>query len=204
MSQAIRKVSQLQLNKTSFFLCDIQEKFQNLIFGYNNVVRIANKMVKASQVLDIPLIVTEQYPKGLGHTSGKLDISKAKHVSEKTLFSMVTPQVEEQIKDVKSVILFGIEAHVCVTQTALDLLERNIDVFILADGVSSTNKFEVPIALQRLSSAGATITTSDSILFQLVKDANHPNFKEISNLVKEHLAKTEEDNLLLKNLSSSL
>ncbi|KAJ3032388.1 Isochorismatase domain-containing protein 1 [Rhizophlyctis rosea] len=150
-------------------------------------------MIAASKILDVPLVVTEQNPKALGATVSELDISTASVLSQKKKFSMWVPEVEQFAKDkgIKSVILFGIESHVCVTQTALDLLSQDYDVIILADGVSSANPQEIRISLQRLRAAGATVTTSDSILFQLLQDANHEKFKAISTLVKESMEQTK-------------
>ncbi|KAI8148746.1 Isochorismatase-like protein [Fennellomyces sp. T-0311] len=146
-------------------------------------------MIKASKHLDIPVVVTEQYPKAFGPTVQELDISDAALTLTKTKFSMLLPEVESLLKknNTKSIILVGIESHVCVLQTALDLLENNYDVHVVADGVSSQNPSEIGIALQRMRSAGATITTSESLMFQLVQDAKHEKFKGISALVKEYM-----------------
>ncbi|KAI8855336.1 Isochorismatase-like protein [Chytridium lagenaria] len=177
---------------TAFFLCDIQEKFRPLIWNYSHVVNTASKMISASKILNIPLIVTEQNPKALGGTVPELDISRAIINVPKTKFSMWTSEVKAEVEKLKTtdVVLFGIESHVCVLQTAMDLLEKDIHVWILADGVSSMNQGEVKIAIERLRAAGATISTSESVLFQLLVDAKHENFKAISNLVKETKEKT--------------
>lgn len=117
----------------------------------------------------------------------------------KTRFSMflpdTTPQWLEQANDgrgVSSVVIFGIESHVCVLQTTLDLLARGIDVHVLADGVSSCNAGERGIALDRMRQAGAQVTTSESTLFQLLDDASHPHFKAISSLIKEEKSSTSD------------
>ena len=89
-------------------------------------------------------------------------------------------------------ILVGIESHICVTQTTLDLLERGHKVYILADGVSSCNKEEVPIALKRLAREGAVVTTSESMLYEIMGDAGIKEFKAIATLVKEEKDRTTE------------
>ncbi|KAI8921651.1 Isochorismatase-like protein [Entophlyctis helioformis] len=206
MSALVRPASlrSPSLASTAFFVCDIQERFRPLIHNFPSVVATAHKMIEAAKILSVPLIVTEQHPKGLGHTVAELDVAGAHCRLPKTKFSMWTPEVEsivtKELKS-KSAVLFGIESHVCVTQTALDLLRNDIDVYVLADGVSSMNKEEVPIAIQRLKEAGAVITSSESILFQLLVDSNHTHFKAISNLVKTTKDSTAS---ALKGLTSSL
>lgn len=156
-------------------------------------------MIAAHKILDIPLIVTEQNPKALGQTAPELDLSQAKLNVPKTKFSMLVPEVEKELKDIKSVVLFGIESHVCVLQTALDLLERNYDVHVLADGVSSMNSYEIEHALNRVRSAGGYVTTSESILFQLLGDSNNEKFRSISKLVKETKEATAGNKLFVKS-----
>nr|KAK5436023.1 hypothetical protein LTR18_009602 [Exophiala xenobiotica] len=108
---------------------------------------------------------------------------------DKTVFSMLVPELTSQLPTNPtshlSVIIVGIETHICVTQTALDLLALGHKVYILADGVSSCNAGERPIALARLAREGCTVTTSESLLFELVGDAKDANFKAIAGLVKE-------------------
>jgi nicotinamidase-related amidase len=149
-------------------------------------------MIEASKILNIPLIVTEQSPAKLEATVPELDISSAAVFDAKTKFSMMTPNVVKFLKekDLKTIVLFGIESHVCVAQTSLDCLEMGIVPWIVADGVSSMDYGQVKIALPRLSKAGAIISSSDSIIFELLRDANHPKFREISNLIKKTAAET--------------
>ncbi|KAF9175847.1 Isochorismatase domain-containing protein 1 [Mortierella sp. AD011] len=195
----IRNVGRVHQKSTAFFLCDIQEKFRTHIFQYPSVVATAQKMIAAHKILDIPLIVTEQNPKALGATATELDLSQAKVNAPKTKFSMFVPEIEKELQGIKSVVLFGIESHVCVLQTALDLLENNYDVHVLADGVSSMNSFEIEHALNRVKSAGGYVTTSESILFQIVGDSKHEKFKAISNLVKETKEATSGNKLFVKS-----
>ncbi|RPD62021.1 Isochorismatase hydrolase [Lentinus tigrinus ALCF2SS1-7] len=184
-------VTRLIPGRTVLFVCDIQTRFRTFVHGFDHVVATGTKMFKLAKVLDLPVIVTEQNPRALGSTVPELNTAPLGDLFlgayEKTVFSMAIPPVIEQLKkhDFKSVILFGIESHVCVLQSALDLLEQGYDVHVLADGVSSTRKEEVPIAIERMRRAGAQITTSESAAFELQVDANKPNFKFFSRIIKE-------------------
>ncbi|CAO3585878.1 unnamed protein product [Absidia cylindrospora] len=205
-SNVITKIAKLTPQTTALFICDIQERFKGVIWQYPSVISCAGKMLKASKHLDIPVVVTEQYPKGLGATVGELDISDATICLPKTKFSMFLPEVQQALQkhNTKSILLLGIESHVCVLQTALDLLDSSYDVHVLSDGVSSCNHPEIDIALARMRQAGAVITTSESALFQLVQDAKHEKFKDISALVKEYAEATKVNKVLFKNVPSSL
>jgi len=134
--------------------------------------------------------VTEQYPKALGHTVAEIKeiLPTEFQYVDKTRFSMCVAAVQEQLKSLPSVtqvLLVGIEAHVCVLQTSLDLMESGYEVHIMVDGVSSARLNDRAVALQRLAAAGACLSTSEMALFQLAGDAKHPAFKAISALAKE-------------------
>ncbi|KAI9018141.1 Isochorismatase-like protein [Phycomyces nitens] len=197
---SLHKIARLSPQTSALFVCDIQERFKGVIWQFPSVITVAAKMIKTSKVLDIPVVVTEQYPKAFGPTVQELDISDAALTLHKTKFSMYLPEVAELMKQkqTKSVILVGIESHVCVLQTALDLLENNFDVHVLADGISSQNPPEINIAIGRMKAAGATITTSESVMFQLVQDAKHEKFKAISGLVKEYMEANKLNKLVQK------
>jgi len=133
--------------------------------------------------------VTEQNPEKLGRTLPELDISKASLIDHKMIFSMYTPKVSTFFNsnpDIKSVVLFGIESHVCIYQTAIDFLSRNYQVFLLADGIDAQKQEELQISFDQLRAFGAIVTTSDSFIFQIMRTAEHPDFKAISSLIKQH------------------
>ncbi|CAH0716912.1 unnamed protein product, partial [Brenthis ino] len=186
MARNILKLGALEAQRTAFLLCDIQETFRPHIKHFGEVVKVANKMVEAAKHFNIPVYVSEQYPKGLGHTTKDIKIDDAALVFEKTKFSMFTPELQEKLKkdvpNLGSVVLFGIEAHVCIEQTVIDLLNEDIAVHVLADGVSSRSLMDRGLALQRLQSIGCFVGTSENVLFKLLKDKNHPVFKQISKL----------------------
>lgn len=177
--------------------------FTSRLTPYDSSISTASKMVKAAKILQMPIYTTTQNAARLGATVSELQSllsSDAKNVEfDKTAFSMMVPQLTEALTKQSSsspadtgkphtpvsAILVGIETHICVTQTALDLLSMGHKVYILADGVSSCNAGERPIALSRLAKEGATVTTSESLLFELLGDAGSKDFKAISGLVKE-------------------
>jgi len=189
------------VGKTVFFLCDMQEKFSPAIHFFQEIVGAASKLIETGKILNIPLIVTEQYPKGLGSTVSQLDISHAAGVFEKTKFSMVVPAVEDAMKSlcsdaIESAVLFGVETHVCIEQTAIDLIDKGITVHVVADATSSRSQEDRLLAFQRLSQIGCFVSTSESIIFKLVGDKNHPNFNQIRALVKNTSSNTGLSNLV--------
>jgi len=174
-----------------FFMCDIQERFRPVILHFDSVIENARRLATASQILDIPLVVTEQYPKGLGKTVSEIPIDHAKIVKEKTRFTMLVDDVELAMEDYWShktpglqIVVFGVETHVCVQQTVLDLLKRDKEVFVVADASSSRTRADRTFALQRLRDAGAIITTTESVLFQCIGHKDHDKFKDIQALIK--------------------
>ncbi|CAM9930495.1 unnamed protein product [Scytosiphon promiscuus] len=190
---ASRRLGKLVPSNTVFFLCDIQERFRDLIFNMPAVISTAKFMVDVSQELEVPCIVTEQYPERLLPTVAELNIKKSEKPANvdlfsKKLFSMCTSEVMDTVKRreprTEHVVLFGIEAHVCVTQTCLDLLEHDYKVHVVCDGVSSQKPYDRTVALQRMQQAGAYLTTAEQVTFQLLNNAEDPKFKAVSNLVK--------------------
>ncbi|XP_795064.1 isochorismatase domain-containing protein 2 [Strongylocentrotus purpuratus] len=181
-----KNLGKLVLRNSSLFLCDMQEKFRPMIKYFPEIVEVSSRLFRAARILDIPVIVTEQYPKGLGPTVKELGINRDEvNIYPKTCFTMVLPEVEEKLKenDTKTVVLCGIETQVCVQQTTLDLLEKGYEVHVVADACSSRTMVDRMYAIERLRDCGAFITTSEAIILQMVKDAAHPNFKEIQKVI---------------------
>ncbi|KAJ1835828.1 hypothetical protein IWW55_004068 [Coemansia sp. RSA 2706] len=203
---AARRIGRLNPKTTVFFLCDVQERFRSGIHAFESLVQVAQKMSKFSQLTKTPLIVTEQYSKGLGNTVSEIPIDHAQLVEDKSKFSMVTERVAAKLQELRaeSVVLYGIESHVCVLQTCLDLLESQYDVHVLADGVSSMNAPEIDIALRRMASAGAHVVSSESVMFQLTGDSASPDFKAVSGLVKEYQVMARQNKLLFKHGNAQL
>lgn len=140
------------------------------------------KVIRAAEILHVPIFITTQNRARLGDTCNELTaIMKPSNVKvdcDKTAFSMWTPSIASHFSSTtpSEVVIVGIESHICVTQTTLDLLANGHKVYVLADGVSSCNPQEVPIALNRLRAAGATVTTSESWIYECMGDASIPEY----------------------------
>lgn len=182
-------------------ICDLQEKFRNAIFEYPKVIATTQKMLKASQILGIPVFATTQLRGKLGETCPELGLDTADGVKtqahvDKSAFSMFVPELQKAFNELgtekREVVIVGIETHICVTQTTLDLLREGHKVYILADGVSSCNPQEIPIALARLRAEGAIVTSSESFLYECMGDAGIAEFKGVAGVVKEYSGKTKE------------
>ncbi|TAQ90905.1 hypothetical protein B7494_g757 [Chlorociboria aeruginascens] len=192
-----------RLRRPALFICDIQEKFRKAIWEYDKVIATTQKMIKASSILNIPIYATTQNRARLGETCPELSLLNAVEHADKTAFSMWIPSIERHFNSAEpsEIVIVGIESHICVTQTTLDVLANGHKVYILADGISSVNPEEIPIALARLRSAGAVVTTSESFLYELMGDASIPEFKGIAALVKESSTSTKDT---LKTLLSKI
>jgi nicotinamidase-related amidase len=180
-------VGLLRRQTSTFLLCDVQERFRSHIGNMESVLHVGKTMLGAAEQLDIETIVTEQYPRGLGHTVAELDIGSRKRVAlfEKSKFSMLTDDVRDHLGDdwlERDYVLFGIEAHVCVLQTALELRSHGAQVQVLVDGTSSRHRFERHAAFKRMAQEGVRLTTCESALFQLLHSANDPDFRRVQSL----------------------
>ncbi|MGZ8219667.1 hydrolase [Methylomagnum sp.] len=153
------------------------------------IVKTTEILLQAAQAMDIPVIYTEQYPKGLGPTVPAImeRLPATAKVVEKSGFSCCAADgFLDALNSTgrNQVILVGQEAHVCVLQTAMDLLGQGFPVFVVEDGVCSRSMTHKHNALMRLREAGVVISNSESVLFEWLRDAAHPDFKTISNLVR--------------------
>lgn len=176
------------VQSSALLICDIQERFRPLIFNMRTVIDKAELLNRICNVLEIPAIISEQNPRALGTTVPEITKFPTTFTYEKSKFSMYTDELATQLDSKRQVILVGIETHVCVLQTALDLLAQDLDVFVVCDAVSSQRPYDRAVALQTLKEAGARLTTTESIVFALMRDAKHPKFREISGMIKEHNA----------------
>lgn len=175
---------------TQAMLIDVQERLAPHIYDNENIVKKIITLVKGLQALDIPIMLNEQYKKGLGDTLPEiLEVLEGDNAKsfEKVTFSACDNDdswnyLAQQNRSI--VLLFGTEAHVCVMQTALDLLDNGMQPVIIADAVGSRFPYDKKQAIRRIRRAGAVITTVESILFELCRSSKDPAFKTISNLIK--------------------
>lgn len=177
------------LNKEEavLMIIDIQERLTPVMKYGQKVIDNTKVLMAAAKAMDIPVIVTEQYPKGLGRTVE--DISSALNgaaVYDKTKFSACTEEVNSALSRTarKKVIITGMETHVCVFQTVRDLVAMGYDVFVAEDGVCSRTKENYRNGLSLMLQMGAVVTNTETILFDLMKEAGTPVFKELSKLIK--------------------
>ncbi|KHJ94969.1 isochorismatase family protein [Oesophagostomum dentatum] len=179
------RVPRLNLKKTLLFVCDMQEKFSKTNKFFPEIAQTAKRVIDTAKILDVPIIVTEQYPQRLGSTVKELGLDDSIRRYEKTQFSMCVPDVVSRLKDKESVVLVGLEAHVCILHTAYALLERGVDVHVVADAVTARTLVDRKFGFKQMERAGAVLTTSECVILGLLKDAAHPKFKEVQKLIMD-------------------
>lgn len=181
------------LNKDDSILIiiDVQDKLVNMLDSENKEKAITNskKIIQASNILNIPVIITEQYPKGLGLTIENVRdcLNEKYYPYEKTSFSIVKDEniYNAIIKESKKqIVLFGIEAHICVFQSALELKEKGYEVYVVSDITFSRNNEEKISSLQNLRHLNIQTPSLETVLFMWLETSKNPSFKEIQNLIK--------------------
>ncbi|MFC1693819.1 hydrolase [Candidatus Latescibacterota bacterium] len=178
----------LNKNRSLLIVTDIQGKLAELAFERDSLYKNIGIMIEGIKVLGIPILWVEQYPEGLGPTVSEI----ASHLEgftplpKKTFSSLRNPDINRCFNDYgrSQVILTGIETHVCIHQTAMDLLSRGIETYVVADAVSSRTAFNKQIALDKIARAGGHITSVETALFELLEVAEGDAFKKILRLVK--------------------
>jgi nicotinamidase-related amidase len=184
----ISRSSELMSRSDSALLVvDVQEKLIPSIGSATRIVWNVRRLVDGASLLGLPVLASEQYPKGLGPTVAEL-ASRLPHRLEKLSFSCrELPALFADLRDksIEKLLLCGIETHVCVQQTVLDLLADGWRVFVAVDAVGSRYDLDHQIALRRLEASGAVLTTTEAALFEWCQVAGTPEFKQISRIVKE-------------------
>ena len=178
----------LKKEKTALLIIDLQERILPVIRNYETVLENTVKLIKGFKAMQLPVYFAEQYPNGLGPTSQKiLEELSGFTAYQKMSFSCFGAENifdEFHKKKLSQIVICGVESHVCVQQTVLDLMANGYQINVAADAVSSRKEIDYNIALKRMRTLGAEITTAESILFELLEICGTPEFKEVSKIVK--------------------
>ena len=178
--------SKLSSKVNALIIIDIQEKIIRPIFNKDSIIKNVKKLINAYQILEENIFISEQNPIKLGVTIPELLPTEGFRKIEKMEFSLANIQefLEElKNKKITNLIVCGIETHICIQQTALDFLQKGFEVILVSDAMSSRNRVDHEIALQRMIQKGAILTTTESIIFELCKTADRKEFKEIRNII---------------------
>lgn len=184
----------LKKEDSILLLVDVQEKLTPAVLDAQAFIARCEWLLKLAKKMDVPILVSEQYSKGLGATIEPLrSHTNPQDAVEKTHFScMGEPNYTVRLKNYnkKQLILIGIEAHVCVLQTAIEMKEAGFDVFVVVDAVSSRHSLDLKFGLKRMKQEGIHLVTSEMVFFEWVRKAGTPEFKALS---KEFLQETQRE-----------
>ena len=185
----MKLISQLNRESAALAVIDMQEAFRPVMPDFGEVASRIALAVEGARLLEVPVIVTEQYPKGLKHTAEEIIARLPAELKpiEKSCFSSCGAEdflTQLASRKTKQVLVCGIEAHICVLQTSLDLLTRDFEVFLLVDCITSRKPENKQVALSRLTQAGAVQATLEMVLFEMMRTADSPHFKAVQNLIK--------------------
>jgi nicotinamidase-related amidase len=181
--------TQMSARDTGLLIVDVQEKLVPKIIDAAHLVRNVAFLIDGARLLDMPVQATEQYPRGLGATVPELAKRLPARPDKIAFSSCAIPSVVEQFQRAArpKIVLAGIETHVCVLGTALDLLALDFRVYVAVDAIGSRYRIDHDIALRRMEQAGAILTTSETCVFEWIGGAGHPQFKAVSQLVQERM-----------------
>ena len=187
----------LSVSTTAAFVVDVQENFRAHIHEFDAMLGSIKLLLQGCNALGVPIAVSEQYPQGLGHTVPEIDelTAGAPRFEKLEISSVAAPgwnQLPADVRNRGNFLVVGIETHVCVNQMVHDLLYAGKHVHVVADAVGSRDPWQRDIALERLAKAGATITTVEMVLFELLECAGSEQFKSVQRLIKLHDAARRE------------
>jgi nicotinamidase-related amidase len=175
----------LDRERATLVVVDVQEAFRKAVPGFEQVAGAAAKLVQGAEAMGVPIVVTEQYPEGLGHTVGEVaeHLPEATEPIEKVRFSAAEADGFE-LDGRDQALVCGIETHVCVNQTVLDLLDHGVEVHVVADAVGSRTEENRELGLHKAEQAGAVLTSVETALFELLRGSDAAEFKQVQALVK--------------------
>ena len=165
-------------------LIDFQVKLMPAIDRGEAAVANARKLADAAALLDVPVVYTEQYPRGLGSTVPELAAPAGSVLAKMCFGADAADGFVERLGERRAVVVAGVEAHVCVLQTALGLLERGNQVYVVRDAISSRRPESVAAAIARMERHGAEIVTTEMVIFEWIGSAEHPKFREAAALIR--------------------
>lgn len=177
----------IKADMSSLLVIDVQERLAPAMSDIEGVIANTSILLQAANRLAIPQLVSEQYPNGLGRTLDQVASLNEGPIVEKMSFScMGDKDFVSHFKKAgrEQAVIVGIEAHVCVLQTAMDLLSRDVQVFVVADATSSRKPESHALAMNRLRGAGAEIVSTEMVVFEWLEKADAPEFKKLSRLIK--------------------
>lgn len=177
----------LERDRSQLLMVDIQERLLPAMSDPATVVRNGERLLEAARTLAVPVVVSEQYPAGLGRTVPELaGLAPANAVHDKVEFScFANPALHTTLSGAgRQTVIFGIEAHVCVLQTALEMAAASHDVTIVVDAIGSRGVESKEVALRRMQDSGVRLATTEMILFEWLRHAGTPEFKAISRLIR--------------------
>ncbi len=185
---ASESTSILSRERALLIVTDIQGRLAESMLRREELYRNAIIMIEGAKMLGAPILWVEQYPEGLGPTVPEIaaHLEGLTALPKKTFSSLSEPAVNERFMEMDrdQIIILGIETHVCIQQTTMDILARGKSVHVVADAVSSRTEFNRSIGLEKMKQAGAVISSTETVLFELLGHAEGPEFKEILKLVK--------------------
>ena len=173
-------MSLLARDRAALVVVDVQDGFRSYA-SFEDVARACAKLVEGARLLALPALVSEQYPRGLGHTAPEVGLQDERRI-EKAVFSAVRANGFD-LGGAEQAIVCGIETHVCVSQTVHDLLDDGLEVHVPADAVGSRHELDYQRGLERMERAGAVVTTVEAALFELLERAGTPEFKAVQKLI---------------------
>lgn len=177
----------LEKEGTVFVLVDIQERFIPAMGEADGIIANADRLARASGIFGIPILVTEQHPKGLGHTTKRIWLPEGAQIIEKMDFGCFDcGAFAHRMGQLgpKRIVLFGQETHICILKTALGALSRGIEVHAVADAICSREREDKELGLERMRQSGAFIASTEMVLFQLMDRAGTDEFKEVRKLIR--------------------
>jgi nicotinamidase-related amidase len=182
----MRLTERLTARHGALLVVDLQERLLAAMHDRDLVVASTVRLIRGARELGLPVWATEQYPRGLGPTVTPVAALIAERPAKLSFQCCAVPQLLEQLygRHIRHVTVAGLEAHVCVAQTALELMDLGFRVQVPADAVTSRNRMDWEFALRRLEHAGAVVSTSEAILFEWLETADRPAFKMIGEMVK--------------------